>query len=1207
MKFLRDDKFIILGIFLLSLAPLLWFRTGYIITGTDLDYPIFPSERLYERSFAWYEKILTGTDRSNNFASLPYFIPIYILSQLGLDIYNIQKVTYVFWFFLSGLGIYFLTRVIWDKNEKWQKVACFFAAVIFMFNLYQVFVWTRLQLNLSALFLFPVFLGLLIGTIEKNFNIYKSLLVLTIVSIISGTIGIQPPIIYAMFMAIFLYFIYVALPYVIALNFKKVSWIIRVFATFTLVFLLSSSFWVFALLSFIFQSGYADAAHGTEVYSVLPLLSWVSSNTSLLNVIRLFGDAPWFDSWGKQYYFPEFQYYLNNPLLIIASFVLPALVIYGFIAGSKKNKIISFFSLLMLAGIWFSKGTHNPLGKVFLWMVENVPMFWIHRAPWQKFTLITTTGIAILGGTALGIIYERLKKGATVFVITSTLFFLLYNYVFTFGLMFPSQEGDDGFHKFYNLGFHHRFPDYLFETRNFINKQKDIFNIFMLPEDRTNVYNWGYAGAVDISNLLLNKTTLASQYGEGFSPPLSIENIYKSLVNALYNQTELPIEKVLGLYNIKYLLLRNDFVFNFFGDTDAPEFIAHVLNERIDLNHEYTFGEWVLYKINENYIYPLIYSPEKTFFYEGDTEYFPQVLSAKNEFESVQGYHNYNELGDESVYVYELTKSANYSSDLEWNTLWTWPEANINPNSYLYYLVVLKEYITESNIQNELNKVDILIWFSSKRAEEISKYDDIKKQKKMKLVKSYEKDFYTIINIIKTVPLQKRDGAYWDLVKKTILYLNRSLYIIYEVDSDLNNFDRLLEEYKNLINWFDQEQKSICDKNCFIVEIDSEGFYNFQLIKGNFENPEKYYPTEVTIAKQGTPEQKLLLTKAEANNFSLNLTPGTYVLKLNQQASVTELMGNDFTTISWDDSQNLLKELEGIETLLGPDSVGSITSYDLESFPISERIELSFDYLLRDGKLGIAVIEQGYSNRVRASLIRTIEGETPDIKDLTTRQEETLCALTEAGNCYLRFEEKINIKPNTKKLYVYLFTINNLLNDTQYKTTNITLTNNNSSFVLITTKVADQENRKIPKLSFYKINPIKNKVKVENAQDPYLLYFNQSFHNGWRIFKGDGFNNDEYIKSYLNNKVDEYEPKNMLFYDSMFETIGQNQIAAKKHFIGNGFANAWYIEPQDVDNQKDYTLIIEFWPQRLFYFGSLVSLLTLIGLGVSYGVKKNKK
>jgi len=60
-----------------------------------------------------------------------------------------------------------------------------------------------------------------------------------------------------------------------------------------------------------------------------------------------------------------------------------------------------------------------------------------------------------------------------------------------------------------------------------------------------------------------------------------------------------------------------------------------------------------------------------------------------------------------------------------------------------------------------------------------------------------------------------------------------------------------------------------------------------------------------------------------------------------------------------------------------------------------------------------------------------------------------------------------------------------------------------------------------------------------------------------------------------------------------FETWGLKPIADDRHYLVNGYANSWHITPEDAGGAEDYELVVEFWPQRLFYLGLFISGLTL--------------
>ena len=148
-------------------------------------------------------------------------------------------------------------------------------------------------------------------------------------------------------------------------------------------------------------------------------------------------------------------------------------------------------------------------------------------------------------------------------------------------------------------------------------------------------------------------------------------------------------------------------------------------------------------------------------------------------------------------------------------------------------------------------------------------------------------------------------------------------------------------------------------------------------------------------------------------------------------------------------------------------------------------------------------------------------------------------------------------------------------------------------------------NTSIPKITFIRINPTKYKIKVENAKEPYYLIFSENFDKDWKLyFKSNVDKNifDKIVGSYFNGEIREAQQQNKLFYFDMFETWFQKPIVENKHNLVNSYANAWHIMPENVNFQQDYELIVEYWPQRLFYFGFI--LFIILFLSFIYFFKK---
>ena len=163
--------------------------------------------------------------------------------------------------------------------------------------------------------------------------------------------------------------------------------------------------------------------------------------------------------------------------------------------------------------------------------------------------------------------------------------------------------------------------------------------------------------------------------------------------------------------------------------------------------------------------------------------------------------------------------------------------------------------------------------------------------------------------------------------------------------------------------------------------------------------------------------------------------------------------------------------------------------------------------------------------------------------------------------------------------------------------------------------VVVKKGKEEPEITFKKINPTKYLVKVEGAKAPFWLVFSESFHKQWRLYnkekvekKEDGVF-EEIVADYPKLKVK--EAKHLIkFTPKDIKCLFRKPLNAK-HQVVNGYANGWYVEPRELELGEDFTLIMYFWPQSLFYLGLGISGLTLlfcIGyLGFSFVKRKKGK
>lgn len=192
-------------------------------------------------------------------------------------------------------------------------------------------------------------------------------------------------------------------------------------------------------------------------------------------------------------------------------------------------------------------------------------------------------------------------------------------------------------------------------------------------------------------------------------------------------------------------------------------------------------------------------------------------------------------------------------------------------------------------------------------------------------------------------------------------------------------------------------------------------------------------------------------------------------------------------------------------------------------------------------------------------------------------------------------------------------------------------------------------------LEFKKINPIKYRVKIHNASNKFPLVFSENFNNRWKAYlvknriqnsvifdfidgrefkiKIDNYaildNNEddqaskEELQNYIDNNwvSDLGEKKQQIDFVSknfqgtiqndnlskgrVWETWFKKPLPEENHLMANGYVNSWIINSDEIcknnnscvrnpDGSYDFELIVEFWPQRLFYAGVAVSGATLV-------------
>ena len=174
----------------------------------------------------------------------------------------------------------------------------------------------------------------------------------------------------------------------------------------------------------------------------------------------------------------------------------------------------------------------------------------------------------------------------------------------------------------------------------------------------------------------------------------------------------------------------------------------------------------------------------------------------------------------------------------------------------------------------------------------------------------------------------------------------------------------------------------------------------------------------------------------------------------------------------------------------------------------------------------------------------------------STRYKQPNC---ESGKCFYHYEKVIEATDGALGAWLFIYAIPAGNESAQVEIENIRVEKLWEPKILFMKK-GFPEKVTTPDLSFKKINPTKFEINVKGAHSPYTLVFTDTFNKNWNVY-----------------------------YDNCL-------IANDRHYRINGYANGWKIYPKDVFDNQEYTLILEYSPQKYFYLAlGLSVLITFVG------------
>lgn len=591
--FVRYNYGYILLLVILITVCILSFKDGFYILSNDNYSPELNTSLTLERSLvspAWRTYRVLGFQSESEQADI-FRTGIFSFMDIFLEKSSLGQVYYLVCLIVGSFFTAKLAETIsrgYKDLKKYSQPIFFLSGITYISTLWTVWVFYQ---NMGPYITNFGFLPLLLHAIYKYLQqkSNKRALFLFISSIFFTSTSVIATLFVADLIVITIFTTFFALRKGESFKemFKKAFSVI-------VIILVTQLFWI---LPFIFYTLNVSSdiigsfVNRTITTSVIDLEAQMQT---AINSVRLYSRILT-DSDGKDLLFSMSEEYLLYDFYkvfgLIPAFFSLILIPFSII---KKNYKLLFFIVIAFITWFFIKVTNPPLGFIFTWFQDNIPLFkQVFRWPFSKLANILLISLSIL--SSFGVIYlsiflssflrnKILKITTVVLPIFVILILQLFYAEFLFtGNLFSRVSRVNVPQEYYDLG-------------KYLEDNDSKGRIYYAPPSNNSYfreYSWGFRGSQFVSYILPNpmmdlSLAVGSQYGE--SAMNEISNVYRSGDIEKFNQ-------LMNKYEVKYLLFDESIVsegFSFKLDDEINQVILK------NFNLIWNEGSLFLYKFNDD-------------------------------------------------------------------------------------------------------------------------------------------------------------------------------------------------------------------------------------------------------------------------------------------------------------------------------------------------------------------------------------------------------------------------------------------------------------------------------------------------------------------------------------------------------------------------------------------------------------------------------
>ncbi len=1150
---IKKPKYIyveILFIFLLSLIPIFWLKGNSVLLGHDSGFRPSGFLHLYNTFFSWTSIANFGFDWTLYKGFLITLLPEATFTFLLGSLHYGEIATFVFWFFIMSLSMYVF---VWNFfPEKKHYLMRIFSSIFYAYNFFILqgwFIAERAKFSLFAAL--PLGLLIIFKSLGREISIVKGSIFLSLLFFFLNGGGF--PSLYAGVILVYaIAFIYLTAINIINKGYQELIHSFKTAISFLLVFIAVNIYWVLPQI-YLAKNTYITSLNSQGgLEGVLAWEAVISKSASFINLFRLQGIPDWYDN----LLHPYSNFYLNNPILIIGSFIPFLLILLGLliktnIKKTKEKNIVNLIFIVFFTGLIFSAGSHPPTGKFYTFLIQYFPGFAIFRSALYKFGPALWFSEIFLSSYFLNLLITTFVKKRKISLILSffSIFLILaYNFPFFQGYFF---EWNKPFTTRVKL------PDYVVEMSQYISKNvSNTSRILLVPElhpyYKSDSYDWGFWSLLPLPHTLSPKSFISNDVSGD-------QNIGPELYEAINKKNLDLFNKLAGIAGVSNFLWRGDALYmnKLIGASDLIEQKKTIENE-LNASLVKNAGKWNFYSFSNKYYVPQIYSSLETGALTQDFDIGDILKTTTTELRFTTAYSQYGLIPPISDREF-IDASCNYCDEGPIEKMQgdvRIPNTQRLPDSLLAFIDVIKEWSLTSKFGKlgDAQKIDVLLSLSStKLAQDVSLLKRGQTERTAKLHKDISESYKKAVSdeILYTDKLpQESKSAYY---AKIAAYLSAQKKYL---SNNKTYFPTLL--FADLYQ-FVTEKLSFTISNLWVSD-ETHKRYEFDI-----ETSDEY---SLNISQEFAAPKKIFIDGQIVEDTSkISFKKGYHRLELEYPETDNEL--ENFTIPS------------AITLRSNQAYTYKIKKFDPESDYL---IELTYKRIA--GSFGQPLKIFQWKDKVGGTVIN--------------KREFSL----DARDYFDKISLVLSPEPGARDLSITFSTPYFSFDDTVIQVESFNIRKTLSPKVVFTRNIVAPKTG-TPKISFKRINPTKYAVHIENATNPFMLIFGENFNPAWKIYYPKDsqviqeFNNTNSV-NYFNSQVSDYSLNDYILDPLLLTSFFAKKLPEEYHYKTNGYSNGWYI-----NRTGSYDLIIEYNPQRLVYLGVLISGIS-VATCIFYLIMKKK-